>query len=434
MLTTNEKQATRGRESLVSLFDAGTFVEMGAYIRRRGEEAPYDAVLTGYGSVNGKLTFAFAQDQDSLSGALDEIGAGKIQRLYEEALRVGAPVVALMSSTGAVVTDGASALSAYGRTMKCAADASGIIPQIALVEGKCTGLSAVIASMFDVTVTVKGVSEIAFNLAAARGDKDSYAEAHGLSALHAEDIPSALAAVRELISLLPRNNRDVADVDPTDDPARPVAADELTGLALVRALADNGRVVSLYENFAPELITAITAIGGRTCGVIATDASIGDGKLTPKGARKAAKLVAFCDSFSLPVITLVDSMGVDMSAPREPAPAFGKLAKAYISATTAKISVVMGNAIGAAFTLLGSRALGADLALALPETVISPLLDKNMRYRQTRLERLKGKLLSFYEKGRLGIPEFLFTQGRCPFYERIISACDSFCIEFHSSS
>ena len=373
MLTTNEKQATRGRESLVSLFDAGTFVEMGAYIRRRGAEAPYDAVLTGYGSVNGKLTFAFAQDQDSLSGALDEIGAGKIQRLYEEALRVGAPVVAIMSSTGVVVTDGASALSAYGRTMKCAADASGIIPQIALVEGKCTGLSAVIASMFDFTVTVKEISEIAFNLAAARGDKDSYAEAHGLSALHAEDIPSALAAVRELISLLPRNNRDVADVDPTDDPARPVAADELTGLALVRALADNGRVVSLYENFAPELITAITAIGGRTCGVIATDASIGDGKLTPKGARKAAKLVAFCDSFSLPVITLVDSMGVDMSAPREPAPAFGKLAKAYISATTAKISVVMGNAIGAAFTLLGSRALGADLTLALPETVISPL-------------------------------------------------------------
>ena len=258
MLTTNEKQATRGRESLVSLFDAGTFVEMGAYIRRRGAEAPYDAVLTGYGSVNGKLTFAFAQDQDSLSGALDEIGAGKIQRLYEEALRVGAPVVAIMSSTGAVVTDGASALSAYGRTMKCAADASGIIPQIALVEGKCTGLSAVIASMFDFTVTVKEISEIAFNLAAARGDKDSYAEAHGLSALHAEDIPSALAAVRELISLLPRNNRDVADVDPTDDPARPVAADELTGLALVRALADNGRVVSLYENFAPELITAIT--------------------------------------------------------------------------------------------------------------------------------------------------------------------------------
>ena len=373
MLTTNEKQATRGRESLVSLFDAGTFVEMGAYIRRRGAEAPYDAVLTGYGSVNGKLTFAFAQDQDSLSGALDEIGAGKIQRLYEEALRVGAPVVAIMSSTGVVVTDGASALSAYGRTMKCAADASGIIPQIALVEGKCTGLSAVIASMFDFTVTVKEISEIAFNLAAARGDKDSYAEAHGLSALHAEDIPSALAAVRELITLLPRNNRDVADVDPTDDPARPVAADELTGLALVRALADNGRVVSLYENFAPELITAITAIGGRTCGVIATDASIGDGKLTPKGARKAAKLVAFCDSFSLPVITLVDSMGVDMSAPREPAPAFGKLAKAYISATTAKISVVMGNAIGAAFTLLGSRALGADLTLALPETVISPL-------------------------------------------------------------
>jgi acetyl-CoA carboxylase carboxyltransferase component len=165
----------------------------------------------------------------------------------------------------------------------------------------------------------------------------------------------------------------VADVEPTDDPARPVAADELTGLALVKALADNGVVIDLYESFAPEMTTALCAIGGRTCGVIATDASAEDGKLTAKGARKAARMVSFCDAFSIPVVTLVDSVGVDNSSPREPAPVFGKLAKAYATATTAKISVVVGNAYGAAFTLLGSRALGADLALALPETVISVL-------------------------------------------------------------
>lgn len=369
-----EKQESKGLSTMKALFDAGTLVEMGAFIRRRGEEEPYDAVLTGYGSVNGKLAFAFVQDSDRKAGALDEVGAGKIEKLYEQALRVGAPVIGVFDSAGAVVFDGAPALTAYGRVMKCVSDASGIIPQIALVEGVCTGMAAVISSMFDLTVTVRGVSALAFRANAANGeDHTPYAESCGLTALNCNTDSDATAAVRALITLLPRNNRDTSDVEPTDDPARPVPADELTGLALVRALADNGSVIDLYEAFAPEMTTALCAIGGRTCGVIATDASVEDGKLTPKGARKAARLVSFCDSFSIPVVTLVDSAGVSTSAAREPAPAFGKLAKAYITATTAKVSVVVGNAYGAAFTLLGSHALGADLTLALPETVISVL-------------------------------------------------------------
>lgn len=369
-----EKQETKGRSAMIALYDAGTFVEMGAFVRRRGEDEPYDAVITGYGSVNGKLAFAFVQDSDRKAGALDEVGADKIEKLYEQALRVGAPVIGVFDSAGAVVFDGAPALTAYGRVMKCVSAASGIIPQIALVEGVCTGMASVIASMFDIPVTVKGISEISFKSGAAKGeDKTPYAENCGLSAINCESESDAVAAVRELITLLPRNNRDVSDVEPTDDPARAVPADELTGLALVKALADHGKVIDLYEAFSPEMTTALCAIGGRTCGVIATDASVEDGKLTPKGARKAARLVSFCDAFSIPVVTLVDSVGVDTAAPREPAPAFGKLAKAYITATTAKISVVVGNAYGAAFTLLGSRALGADLALALPETVISVL-------------------------------------------------------------
>ena len=368
-----EKQDTKGRVSMLALFDPGTFVETGAFIRRKGEDQPYDAVITGYGSVAGKLAYAFVQDSDRTSGALDEIGADKIEKLYEQALRVGAPVIGVFDSVGAVVYDGAPALTAYGRVMKCVSAASGIIPQIALVKGLCTGMASVIASMLDVTVTVRDLSEIGFSASAVKGDKTVYAETCGLTSLVCDDESAAAAAVRELITLLPRNNRDVADVDPTDDPARPVAADELTGVALVTALADNGRIVNLYDGFAPELTTALCAIGGRVCGVIATDASVNGGKLTPRGARKAARMVAFCDAFSIPVVTLVDSEGVDTSAPREAAPVFGKLAKAYAAATTAKISVVTGNAYGAAFTLLGSHALGADLALALPEAVISVL-------------------------------------------------------------
>ena len=165
-----EKQETKGRAEMLALFDAGTFVETGAFVRRKGEDQPYDAVLTGYGSVNGKLAFAFVQDSDRKAGALDEVGADKIEKLYEQALRVGAPVIGVFDSAGAVVFDGAPALTAYGRVMKCVSAASGIIPQIALVQGICTGMASVIASMFDVTVTVKSVSEIAFNSGAVKGE------------------------------------------------------------------------------------------------------------------------------------------------------------------------------------------------------------------------------------------------------------------------
>ena len=111
-----EKKDTMGRAAIVSLFDEGTFVEMGAFVRRQGET--YDAVLCGYGAVGGKLTFAFAQDADRQKGAFDAVGAAKIARLYEQAVRTGAPVVGVLNSAGAVVTDGAGALSAYGQLMK----------------------------------------------------------------------------------------------------------------------------------------------------------------------------------------------------------------------------------------------------------------------------------------------------------------------------
>ncbi len=377
-MNATEKIPSKGRDAIVALFDAGTFVEMGAYARREGEDAPYTAVLCGYGSIDGKLAFALAQDSDRTGGALDEIGARKIERLYEEALRVGAPVIAVLDSAGAVIHDGATALSAYGRVLKCVADASGIIPQIAVIGGSCQGLSAVIASMYDITITIKGESRVSFRGNTREEDATPVAEACGLSAINADNRAGALRFARELAVLLPRNNRDVADVETADSLTRPVTADELTGMALIKAIADRGRpvrhnVISLYDGFASEIVTVLCTIGGRVCGVVAGDASVGDGKLTAKGARKAARFVSFCDSFSLPVVTLVDSMGVDLSSPREPAPAFGKLAKAYITANTAKITVVVGNAVGAAFTLLGSRALGADLTLALPEAMISPL-------------------------------------------------------------
>ena len=335
-----DKQETKGRDGITALFDAGTFVELGAFIRRPGDNQPYDAVITGYGSVNGKLAFAFAQDSDRKAGALDRTGADKICRLYEQALRVGAPVIGVFDSAGAVVYDGASALSAYGLVMKCISDASGILPQIALVSGQCTGMAQALAAMCDFTVAVKGTAVTA--------------------SLEADDEAAAVAAVRGLVELLPRNNKDVNAIEPTDDAGRPVALEN--GVA---TLADNAALTELYSSMGPEMTTALCRMGGECVGLISLC-----GRLTADGARKAARLVSFCDAFSIPVVTTVDSEGVCYE---DAETAFAKLAKAYVTATTAKVTAVMSKAYGAAFTLMGSRALGADLALAVEGSVISVL-------------------------------------------------------------
>ena len=350
-----EKKQTKGRAKMLSLFDAGTFVEMGAYVRRSAGDEAYDAVLCGYGSVSGQLAFAFVQDSDSNLGALDAVGAEKIERLYAQALRSGAPVIGVFDSAGAMVLDGAPALSAYGRVMKCVENASGIIPQIAYVSGNCLGMAATIAAMFDVTVTVKDVSDMYVSAPIAEG---------GLSAYIADVEEEAVVTVRTLVDMLPRNNKDNEAVEPADDINRAVTLTDDANV-LLATLADNGQAVTLYDGYASDVTTALTRMGGVTVGVICAK-----GKLTSKGARKAARMVSLCDSFSMPVITLVDAEGVAQEADAEQASAYARLAAAYINATCPKVSVVLGKAYGAAFTLLGSRALGADLALALPEAVI----------------------------------------------------------------
>lgn len=335
-----DKQETTGRKAITALFDTGTFAELGAFIRRPGEDEPYDAIITGYGSVNGKLAFAFAQDSDRKAGALDSVGADKICKLYGQALRVGAPVIGIFDSVGAVVYDGASALSAYGRVMKCVSEASGIIPQIALVNGKCSGMATAITAMFDLTVAVSDMSVTA--------------------SMEVADEAAAVTAVRALVELLPRNNKDVSTMEPTDDPARPVALEN--GLA---TLADNGAITELYANMGKDVTTALCRMGGETAGLVSLC-----GKLTADGARKAARLVSLCDAFSIPVITLVDSEGVEYDGAAE---SFAKLAKAYVTATTATVTAVIGKAYGASFTLMGSHALGTDLSLAVEGAVISVL-------------------------------------------------------------
>ena len=380
MLKIDEKVYGSSKSKLESVFDAGTFVELGAYTKRQGSQVDFEGVLCGYGAIGGKLAFAFVQDSGRTKGAFGERHAKKIENLYSLAIKNGAPVIGVFDSAGAVVYDGASALAAYGRFMKCVSDASGIIPQIAVVDGICGGSSAVVASMFDFTVTIKGLSKLYVNSPFIIGDEagsSDFAASKGISAYGATDEAEAYAYIRALVGMLPANNADGAFCENSDDMNRLVSFDaqNYEVAELVSQIADNGKLTLLYSDYAKNMLFGFASFGGVTAGVVACDPAK-KGVLDIKAARAISKLVSFCDSFSLPVLTLVDSEGLDVSLEAESAAYASELARlayAYTSSTNAKLTVVIGKAYGGAFTLLGSKSVGADMALALPTACISVL-------------------------------------------------------------
>lgn len=377
----NSGEGSAARAQLALLFDANTFVETGVYTKRgvsdfitTEKKNEFEGVITGYGAVDGKLVFAFAEDDSRMGGAIDYRHAKKITDLYKLALSNGAPVIGVFNSNGADIFEGTSALAAYGRIMNAVNKASGVIPQLAFVTGKCIGTSAAIASMFDVVVKAS--------------DAQLYVTSPDLTgAKNAQDAVVSYTAgteqcaffIRSLVSFLPSNSSvgiQAADVC-TDNLNRKLGNLDFAGEALtaVSVIADNGLFYELSHDLAPELSTVLTEIGGVKCGVVATSYSKGEGRITAMGARKAARFVALCDSFSIPVVTLLDSNGLAIDAENENvfAAELAKLATAYAASDCPKITVILGHAIGAAFVLLGSKALGADLVYAVDNSEIGAL-------------------------------------------------------------
>ncbi len=377
MVQIDEKTYGLSKAKLESVFDSGTFVELGAYTKRTDSETDLETVVCGYGAVNGKLAFAFVQDSGRTKGAFGERHAKKINALYSLAIKNGAPVIGVFDSAGAVIYDGASALAAYGSLMKNISNASGIIPQIAVIDGVCGGASAVAASMFDFVVTVHGQSELFVNSSFTVG-KSEKADVTGLSAYEAENEEGAFGYVRELITMLPQNNAEASFLDNDSDPANrdSVFDPEKYGAEeLVSALSDNGKLVRLYANYTNKALFGFASFDGILSGVICSDPE-GKGILDIRSARAAAKLISFCDSFGLPVVTLVDSEGLDSSLETENcayASELARLAMAYTASDNAKVTAVIGKAYGTAFTLLGSKSVGADMVYALPKACISVL-------------------------------------------------------------
>lgn len=372
MVQNNEKLHNAAREKLVSLFDGGTFVELSAYAKRKGGEP--ESVCCGYGAISGKLTFAFAQDSDADGGVFSDRHARKISSLYSLAIKNGAPVIGVFDSKGVSVLDGAAALGAYGKLMSDVSQASGVIPQIAVIDGVCGGASAIAAAMFDFVITVKDRSKFFVKAPFVTGDAVDNKKA-GHASYEAKDTSDAFSFAASLVSLLPSNNADAALVDSGDDLNRAVSGQTSDTAALLSEICDGGRFIRLYEGYSENMILGFCSFGGVLAGVVASNGST-DGALDIKSVRAASKLMSFCDSFSIPVLTLVDSVGALVSAEAEEssyAEELAKLVYAYTSGGNAKVTVITGKAYGSAFSILGSKSVGADMVYALPEAEISVL-------------------------------------------------------------
>ena len=378
MVQNNHMSYGESKKRLESIFDAGTFVELGAYTKRNADPV---GVVCGYGAVNGNLVFAFAQDSTRKKGAFDEKQSNKIIDMYSLALKNGAPVVAIFDSMGAVVYDGAAALAAYGKLMKCVSGASGIIPQIAIVDGVCAGSAAAVASLFDLTVTIKDVSKLYVNVPFVVGDDlkaSDFAAKNGTAAILAENEDEAFETVKKLLALVPANNSEGAYTgDVADDLNRTVELDAKAYSAeeLVNKVADNASFVRLYKDYCDNYTIGLATFGGIVACVVASEPEK-KGIVDIKSARAISKVMSFCDSFNIPVVTLVNSEGLDVSLEAEYAAyssELARLASVCATSTSARVSVVMDKAYGAAFTLLASKSLGADIVYALDDACISVL-------------------------------------------------------------
>ncbi len=378
--TLAEGENAEVRNQLAALFDDSTFVETGVFTKRGFSEFlatdkanELEAVITGYGSIDGKLVFVFAEDAARMGGAIDDRHARKIENLYSLAMKNGSPVIGIFNSNGTDIFAGTSSLAAYARIMKCVANAYGHIPQIAFVGGKCIGSAAAIAAMFDFVVK-SDKAEYYVSSPALTGVKD----AQNNTVSYQGDENSCLGYIRGLVSFLPENDMIGAEVGQCADNLNRMLGDlDFAGdaLCIIGSIADNGVFTEVSHGVAENVSTVFATIGGVKCGIVANSFAKYEGRIFADSAKKIAKFVSFCDMFSIPVVTLVDSLGLAQDAENEKdfASAISDLAFAYAGSESPKITVIVGHAIGASFALLGSKALGADIVFAIDDSEIGAL-------------------------------------------------------------
>lgn len=347
---------TVGYRRIVSLFDEGSFQEIDPFAVSCG--GPAEAVA-GYGTVEGRPACAFSQNPEIEGGAMSKAQASKIAKTYHMALQTGCPVVGIYDSIGARLDERADMLTACGAVLRSADNLSGVVPQISLVLGPCTGTQAVAAACADLVVmSEKGELTVS---TAGKDGSPTEAVRQGVCHIAANGEEEAIGAVRRLLALLPSNNLASAPVFHADPPA----AKEKTGNGLRGAavsVCDGGDFLELGAGFGGEVFTGLARVGGTVTGITGLAGELGE-----DASSKAARFVRFCDSFSIPVVTFVDAK--EFSSLRGAA----RLSSAYAEATTAKITVAAGEACGPVYTAAVGFGANADCAFAWPGAVLSAL-------------------------------------------------------------
>ncbi len=369
----------KSREFILKLFDEESFVETQKFVSKDGATT---GIITGYGNIDGATVYAFMQDITAESGAVSKASAAKLKKLYSLAVKNGSPVVGIYNSRGGDVKEGTQLLAAYGDIIAESAKLSGVVPTVSIVDGLCTGAAAMLCCMSDFVIMTE-TSELFITppFIAKEGKISGAGSAcnaakSGVSSITAKDGEAALEAAKKLIRILPQNNLEISGNDYYEENDTVISSD-LKGLDMIVAVADKDSVIEIYDAFGGAALTALGSINWRTVGFVATNRT--DSRLTADDSVKIARFVNMCDAFSIPVVTVIDTEGFEESSAAELGGSIRdntKLAQIYNTATTVKINLVTGNAIGSAAIAFGILGESSDVSIAFENAVISPLTPK----------------------------------------------------------
>lgn len=393
------------RERLEILLDPGSFRELDAFIEHRStnfgmdkNRFPGDSVVTGWGTVDGRLVYVYSQDFTVIGGSLSEVHAQKICKVMDMAMKVGAPIIGLNDSGGARIQEGVDSLAGYAEIFLRNTLASGVIPQISVIMGPCAGGAVYSPALTDYILMVKNTSymfitgpdvikqvlneDVTFE---DLGGASVHATKSGVCHLVADDETQALVMVRELLSYFPQNNmEDAPYVPPTDDPLRTDA--ELDNIVpdspnkpydikdIITRIVDDGHFFEVQEEYAANIVCGYARLGGHSVGIVANQPMVLAGVLDIKASEKAARFVRTCDAFNIPIITFVDVPGYMPGTDQEHSGiimAGAKLVYAYCEATVPKLTVTTRKSYGGAYCVMSSKHIRGDLNLAWPTAEIA---------------------------------------------------------------
>lgn len=367
------------RQRVNKLLDPASFVEMDAFAQRGN-------AVCGYGLVNDRPVFVIAQDATQGQGAMSQAQARKMLKTLDLAEKSGAPIIVLPDSAGSLVVEGAPMLAGYARVFARLAQLSGLCPIIAVLSGDAVGISSQFAALADIAIAVEGLCQVmpfspaVMNAVLGKQDGGPYGQAGqltatGMAAMKAADEAQAFQQARALVDLLPSSGLDLAPMTDGEDLNRLLAAPAQAGTALAQDIADGGTCLELYGDWRTVCQTWLCRVGGYAVGLVACDPAENGGRLDAYACDKIQKLVRLCDAFGLPLITLVDSQGLAVPAPQGQAwlmTAAGRMLSAYAQADIPKVSVITGNAVGAAYVAFAGEAM-ADITYAWPTAYVAPL-------------------------------------------------------------